>query len=71
MRSSALRSNLISVCIVGPEISQGKPSYHADSAAEPRGSDVVLAIQWQVTHRAPEKVPNAWECSHGTSSSKE
>lgn len=52
MRSSALRSNLISVCIVGPEISQGKPSYHAHSAAaaEPRGSEVVvLAIQWQVT----------------------
>lgn len=31
---AALRSNLISVCIVGPEISQGKPSYHAHSAAE-------------------------------------
>lgn len=37
---STLRSNLISVCIVGPEISQGKPSYHAHSAAERWGSEV-------------------------------
>lgn len=61
MRSSALQSNLISVCIVGPEISQGKLSYHAHSPAERWGREVVLAIQWIVTkdiiiQRASEKV---------------